>query len=89
VQNVQKRVLTFAHWKPLPCKALGGNVQKRAKKGLPSAGFGKNKNTWHFLFFAVRWNRGVFKVIIEHLQYNPYISRLSASKKCSKVKNGF
>jgi hypothetical protein len=64
-------------------------VQKRAKKGLPSAGFGKNKNTTHFLFFPVRWNRGVFEVIIEHLQYNPYISRVSASKKCSKVKNGF
>jgi hypothetical protein len=89
VQNVQKRVLSFAHWKPLQGKALRANVQKRAKKGLPSAGFGKNKNTWHFLFFAVRWNRGVFKVIIEHLQYIPYISRLSASRKCSKVKNGF
>jgi hypothetical protein len=50
VQNVQKRVLSFAHWKPLQGKALRVNVQKRAKKRLPSAGFGKNKNTWHFYF---------------------------------------
>jgi hypothetical protein len=89
VQNVQKRVLSFAHWKALWGKGLRANVQKWVKKRLASFGFGKNKNTWHFLFFAVRWNEGVFKVIIEHLQYNPYISRLSASKKCSKVKISF
>jgi hypothetical protein len=63
--------------------------KKELKNGFHRLDLEKIETHGIFLFFAVRWNRGVFKVIFEHLQYNPYISRLSASEKCSKVKNGF
>jgi hypothetical protein len=89
VQNVQKRVLSFAHWEPLWGKGLRGNVQKRAKKRLASFGFGKNKNTWHFYFLQCAGTRVFLRSLLNIYSTTLIYQGFQPLKNVQKLKTVF